>query len=341
MESRKVLITGVTGFLGAHTAIKLLNEGYEVIGTLRSKDRIPSMRKTIQENTIHHERLSFEVADLNDGEIWYQLTDGVDYIQHVASPFPATLPKNEEDLILPAKNGTLQILKAAKYNKVQRVVMTSSLSAIAYGQNGIDKNKVFNESDWTDISSGKDITPYYKSKTIAERAAWDFIKSTNSDLELVTVCPGAILGPVLENDYGTSANIVVSLMNGSYPALPKIGFDLVDVRSVADLLMKAMTAPAAAGNRYIAASEYMTLKEVALILKDHYPGRKVPLAQFPDFITKLIANFRPELKPVLLEMKRRKTDLTKARRELGWRPIPAKDAVIACAESVLKHQIVK
>jgi dihydroflavonol-4-reductase len=341
MEIRKVLLTGVTGFLGSHTAIQLLNEGYEVIGTLRSNDRIPSIRKVIKEHSLHHERLSFAVADLSDGDIWYKLTEGVDFIQHIASPFPPTVPKDEDDLILPAKNGTLQILRAAKYNKVKRVVMTSSLSAIAYGQDNFDKNKVYNESDWTDISSSNDITPYYKSKTIAERAAWDFLKSNPSDLELVTICPGAILGPVMESDFGTSANIVIAMLNGSYPALPKIGFDLVDVRSVADLLIKAMTAPKAAGNRYIAASEYLTLKEIAITLKEHFPGRKVPIAQFPNIVTKLIANFRPELRPVLLEMKRRKTDLTKAKKELDWQPIPARDAVIACAESVIEQQIVK
>ncbi|APU98530.1 hypothetical protein BV902_21120 [Sphingobacterium sp. B29] len=237
MKNQQVLLTGVTGFLGAHTAIQLLNKGYEVIGTLRNGDRISSIKEVI--------------------------------VQHT------------------------------------------------------------------------DLTPYYKSKTIAEKAAWNFIQKDASSLELVTVCPGAILGPVIERDHGTSAEIVVALMNGSYTALPKIGFDLVDVRSVADLLILAMESPEATGNRYIAATGYLTLKAVALILKDHFPGRKIPTAEFPNFIRRMLAQFRPELKPVLLEMVRRKTDISKAQRELGWKPIPVKEAVISCANSLLELQIVK
>lgn len=341
MKIEKVLLTGITGFLGAHTAITLLNAGYEVIGTLRSEGRKAAILQVIKKHTANIDRLSFAVADLSDKDIWYELTQGVDFIQHVASPFPSTLPKNEDELIRPAKDGTLNILRAAARNNVKRVILTSGLCSIAYGIDEWDDNKVFNENDWTNINSDKDITPYYKSKTIAERAAWDYMKSNLTDLELVTVCPGAILGPVLEEDYGNSANMIIALLDGSYPAIPKIGFDLVDVRSVADLLVKAMESPKAPGNRYIAASEYLKFKEVASILKERYPDRKIPRAEFPNFITRLIANFRPELKPVLLEMKRRKTDLTKARKELGWEPIPAKDAVIACAESILQHQIVQ
>jgi len=340
MKNRKVLLTGVTGFLGSHTAIQLLNKGYEVIGTVRAKNRIDSIREVIATHTDHNHKLSFVVADLSDKEIWTELTQGVDFVQHVASPFPRELPKHEDELIVPAKNGTLNILNAAAANNVKRVVMTSSLAAIAYGKSKKEFDKVFNESDWTDINTKKDITPYLKSKTIAEKAAWDFIHNNPSDLELVTVCPGAILGPVMEKDFGTSANIVISLLNGSYPALPKIGFDVVDVRSVADLLIRAMEMPKAAGNRYIAASEYLTMKEVSGILKEHYPKRKIPSAEFPNFVTRVIAMFRPELKPVLLEMKRRKTDLSKAINELQWQPIPARDAVVACAESVLEHKIV-
>ncbi|WPU91740.1 NAD-dependent epimerase/dehydratase family protein [Mucilaginibacter sabulilitoris] len=340
MNNRKVLLTGVTGFLGSHTAIQLLNKGYEVIGTVRAKNRINSIRNVIAAHTDQNHKLSFVVADLSDKEIWTELTQGVEFVQHVASPFPRELPKHEDELIVPAKNGTLNILNAAAANNVKRVVMTSSLAAIAYGKSKEEFDKVFNENDWTDINQKKDITPYLKSKTIAEKAAWDIIRDTPSTLELVTVCPGAILGPVIEQDFGTSANIVISLLNGSYPAIPKIGFDIVDVRSVADLLIRAMEIPKAAGNRYIAASEYLTMKEVSGILKEHYPERKIPTAEFPNFVTRVIAMFRPELEPVLLEMKRRKTDISKAINELQWQPISAREAVVACAESVLEHKIV-
>lgn len=341
MNNKKVLLTGVTGFLGSHTAIQLLNKGYEVVGTLRTEDRIDSIKKVISAHTNQLDKLTFAVASLSDEDIWSELTEGVDFIQHIASPFPSELPKHEDELIIPARYGTLNILKAAAANKVKRVVMTSSLAAIAYGKSGGQLNKVFNENDWTDINNNKDVTPYYKSKTIAERAAWDFIQQNHSDLELVTVCPGAILGPVIEKDSGTSVNMIISLLNGSFPALPKIGFDLVDVRSVADLLIRGMEIPQAAGKRYIGAAEYLTLKDVALILKEHYPERKIPTAEFPNFVTRILALFRPVLKPVLLETVRRKTDLSRAVKELHWQPLSAREAVIACAESLLLQKILK
>ena len=340
MNNKKVLLTGVTGFLGSHTAIQLLNKGYQVIGTLRDKDRIDSIREVIGLHTHHIDNLTFAVADLSDPEIWKELTRGVDFVQHVASPFPRELPKNEDELIIPAKNGALNLLRAAAANNVKRVVLTSALAAIAYGKTPSDLKNIFDENDWTDVSSNKDITPYYKSKTIAERVAWDFIRDSQSNLELVTVCPGAILGPVIEKDFGTSANIVISLLNRSFPVIPKIGFELVDVRSVADVLIKAMEIPHAAGNRYIASSGYLTMKNVADILQANYPERKIPSIEIPNLVTKVIALFQPILKPVLLEMVKRNIDLSKAQRELQWVPITPKDSIIACAESIFEQKLV-
>jgi len=338
--SKRVLLTGVTGFLGSHTAIQLLNKGYEVVGTLRSKDRINSIREVIGKHTANINKLTFVEADLNDSNIWLKLTKNIDYIQHVASPFPRDVPKNENELIIPAKQGTLNILKAATSNNVKRVVMVSSLGAIAYGKTKSELDKVFNENDWTDVTNQKDTTPYYRSKTIAEKVAWDFIKQEKSTLELTTVCPGAILGPVIDNDFGTSANIIISLLNGSLPALPKIEFDIVDVRSVADLLIRAMEMSKAAGNRYIAASEHFTYKETAQILKQEYPERKIPSLELPNFVTKLFSIFQPLLRPVLLENVKRKINISKAKKDLQWQPLSAKEAIIACAESVLEKKIV-
>lgn len=341
MSNKRVLLTGVTGFLGSHTAIQLLNKGYEVVGTLRSKDRINSIKEVIGKHTTNINNLTFVEADLNDSNIWLDLTKNIDYIQHVASPFPRDVPKHENELIIPAKQGTLNILKAATANKVKRVVMVSSLGAVAYGKTKRELNKVFNENDWTDVTNQKDTTPYYRSKTIAEKVAWDFIKQEKSSLELTTICPGAILGPVIDNDFGTSANIIISLLNSSLPALPKIEFDIVDVRSVSDLLIRAMEMPQAAGNRYIAASEHFTFKEIAQILKQEYPNRKIPSWELPNFVTKLFSIFQPLLRPVLLENVKRKTDINKAKKELQWQPLSAKEAVIACAESILENKIVK
>lgn len=340
MNNKRVLLTGVTGFLGSHTAIQLLNKGYKVVGTLRSKDRIDSIREVIGKQTSNIDNLNFVEADLGNSDLWLELTRDIDYIQHIASPFPRTMPKFENDLIIPAKKGTLNILKAAKTNHVKRVVMVSALGAITYGKTKRELNTIFNENDWTDVSNYKDTTPYYRSKTIAEKVAWDFIKEEKTGLELTTICPGAILGPVIDKDFGTSANIIISLLNGSLPALPKIEFDIVDVRSVADLLIKSMEMPQAANNRYIAVSGHFNYKEIAQILKQEYPDRKIPSIELPDFVTKIFSVFQPLLKPVLLENVKRKIDASKATKELNWQPLSSKEAILSCAKSLLENKII-
>lgn len=342
MNNKRVLLTGVTGFLGSHTTIQLLNEGYEVVGTLRSRDRINSIQEIIGKHTANTNNLTFAEADLNDSAVWFQLTKNIDYVQHIASPFPRELPKHENDLIIPAKSGTLNILNAATKNKVKRVVMVSSLAAVVYGKKKNELNKVFNESDWTDETNKKDTTPYFRSKTIAEKAAWEFMKQSDSGLELTTVLPGVILGTVLEKDFGTSANTVIKILDGSSPALPKIGFDIVDVRSVTDLLIRAMEMPQAAGNRYIASAGYLTFKEVARILKQQYPDRKIPKKELPNFAARLFSIFEPSLKPILIELGvKRKTDISKAKKELQWETLSVQEAVTACAKSVFEKGIVE
>lgn len=341
MNEKKVLLTGITGFVGSHTAIQLLDRGYQVIGTLRSHERINSIKEIIGKHTAHIQNLTFAVAELNNSKVWFELTKNVDYVQHIASPFPRELPRHEDDLIVPAKAGTLNVLQAAAANNVKRVVITSSLAAVVYGKTKSEFSRVFTENDWSDETNKKDTTPYIRSKTIAEKAAWSYIKQNSSGPELVTVCPGAILGPVLEKDFGTSANIVVTLLDGSLPALPKIEFDVVDVRSVAELLIKAMETPQAAGNRYIATSGHVTFREVAQMLKRQYPDRKIPTTVVPNFVTRLFSIFQPLLKPVLIDCVERKTDISKAKDELQWRPSSSEQAVIACAESVIENGLVK
>lgn len=343
METKAtVLLTGVSGFLGSHTTIQLLEKGYTVIGTLRNMKRAEALKKVIGRHTSRTGNLHFVEADLIDGDVWKEITKGVDYIQHIASPFPRELPKKEEDLIIPAKNGTLNILKAASENGVKRVVLTSSIAAVVYGKPKEHRSGIFNESHWTDFQNKKDSTPYFRSKTIAEQAAWDFMKNDQRGLELVTVCPGAILGPVLEQDFGTSANIVIKLLDGSSPALPDIGFDIVDVRSVADLLIKAMEKPQAANQRYVGTAGYMKFKEVAQVLKKAYPERKIPNRILPNFMVRLFSNIDKSIKPILVELgTERKTDNTKARKELAWQPIANQDAVLSCAESIFKLGLVK
>lgn len=341
-KSEKVLLTGVTGFLGSHTTIQLLEKGYQVLGTMRDLSRSESIKKVIATHTKYIDKLTFAQADLSDDSVWQDLAKGVDYIQHIASPFPRVLPKREEDLIEPAKRGTLSIMRAAVANQVQRVVLTSSTGSIMYGKEKDQRSRTFTEADWTDATNKKDSTPYFRSKTIAEKAAWDFIQQDQSGLELATVCPGAILGPVLEKDFGTSANLVIKTMDGTAPAMPKIGFDTVDVRSVADLLIRAMESPKAANQRYIGSAGYLSFMDVANILREAYPNHKIPKFYLPNFAVKLYANIDPSLKPVLLDLgTERKLDNRKAKQDLGWQPIDNKEAVLACAESVIKLGLLK
>lgn len=337
----KVLLTGVTGFLGSHTAIQLLENNYEVTGTLRNLKRSEEIRDIIGRHTSKGGRLHFAEADLMDKEVWHDLTRNVDFVQHVASPFPRELPKQEDDLILPAKEGVLNVLKAASSNGVKRVVLTSSIAAIMYGRDKKHRSGLYNETHWTDFTNRKDSTPYYRSKTIAEKAAWDFMEKDKSGMELVTVCPGAILGPVLETDFGTSANIVIKLLNGSTPAIPDLGFEIVDVRSVADLLIRAMEMPEAANQRFLGTAGYVTFKEVAQILKETYPSKKISSKSIPSFLVGFLSNFDKTLKPILTDLgETRKADSSKARTILLWQPIPNREAILSCAESVMELGIV-
>ncbi|MEN0002914.1 MAG: aldehyde reductase [Bacteroidota bacterium] len=338
----KVLLTGVTGFLGSHTTIQLLNKGYEVLGTLRNMKRAEEIKAVIAQHTDQIEQLHFAEADLTDASAWEKLMQGVDYVQHIASPFPRVLPKNEEKLIGPAKNGTLNVLKAAAKRGVKRVVLTSSTGAIVYGRPKSQRSGTYTERDWTDEHNKSDSTPYFRSKTIAEKAAWEFIEKDTSGMELAVICPGAILGPVLEKDFGTSANIVIKTMDGSSPALPKLGFPMVDVRSVADLQIRAMESPKAAGERFAATAGYHSFKEVAAILKAAYPSRKIPSATLPNFAVRLFAKLDPTLGPILIDLGvERKVSNAKAKEVLDWQPIDNKEAILACAKSVFEQGILK
>lgn len=333
----KVLLTGISGFLGSHTAIRLLENDYEVIGTLRNPDRIESIKLVLANHTTKITNLKFVKAELLDEQVWQSIIKEVDYVQHIASPFPRELPKDENEIIKPAKEGTLNILKAASANGVKRVVITSSIAAVVYGKDKEHRHGTFDESDWTDVTIRKDTSPYYRSKTIAEKAAWDFIKNNNSNMEIATVCPGAILGPILETDFGTSANMVIKLLDGSMPALPDIGFDIVDVRSVADLLILAMEKPEAANQRFIATEEYMKFKEVAKVLKEAYPDAKIPEKILPDFVVRLFANIDKTIKPVLIDLgTERKSSNAKAKQILNWKSLSNRKAILSCAESAIK-----
>lgn len=341
-NKKKVLLTGITGFLGSHTAIQLLEKGYHVIGTLRDIKRVASIKDVIAQHTTHIDNLSFAEAEIDDTGVWKTLMKDIDFVQHIASPFPKVMPKNEDDIIIPARQGNVNILSAAAAAGVKRVVITGSSSAVSYGQLPENKNRTYDESDWTNLNLSNDLTPYFKSKTIAEKAAWDFMAKDTSGLELTVVCPGLILGPLLEQDFNASANVVIKMLDGSLPAVPKIGYDIVDVRSVASLLILAMEKTEAAGERYIGAAGYMTFSEIAAVLKSTYPKMKIPTRKLPNFMVRIFSLFDPTLKPILLDLgTKRLLNNSKAVNQLGWNPILPETAVITSALSILKLGIVK
>jgi len=341
----KVLITGVTGFIGSHVAIQLLNAGYQVRGSLRNPKRIEDIKQVIAGHTNNIGNLTFVEAELTDAKSWVEATKGMDYVQHIASPQTGVLPKHEDDLIIPAKEGTLNILESALKNGVKRVIMTSSAAAIGYG-NLKSTTQPYTEEHWTDIKDRKDTTPYIRSKTIAEKAAWKFMQQhvQNNQMELVTVQPVAVLGPVIEKDYGVSAEWIKKLLDGDFPGTPKFGISMVDVRDVADLQIKAMEQKEAAGQRFICNAGFYWASEIVKIIKETHPQykKRMPKFNLPSFVIRLMGVFDPLLRSALNELgKKRIFDNSKAVNQLNWYPRSTKEALIATVNSLIELGLVK
>jgi len=340
----RILVTGGTGFLGAHCLIQLLAAGHETRTTVRDQAREKDVRAMLQEGGAGDagNRLSLFAADLNADAGWAEAADGCDYVLHVASPFPSAIPKDENELIVPARGGALRVLRASRDAGVKRVVLTSSFAAIGYGFKG--RTATFTEEDWTNLNDPA-VQPYQKSKTIAEREAWDFIAREGGGLELAVVNPVGIFGPVLGPDYSTSILIVKRLMDGSIPGCPDLRFGAVDVRDVADLHLKAMTEPAAHGERFLAtAGDFVSILQIAQILKENLgdAARKVPTRSVPSWLLRAMALFDPQVRGVLPELGNRKNASNeKARRLLGWSPRSPKDAALATARSLLELGLLK
>jgi len=336
MTGTTVLVTGGSGYIAGFVIQDLLVQGHHVRATLRSKARADEVRDWLGGVAHDPGRLSFVEADLSSDAGWAEAVDGASFVQHVASPIPTVNPRDEDELIRPARDGTLRVLRAARNAGVRRVVITSSIAAIAYGHGS--REIPFTEADWTDITRTDDSSAYERSKTIAERAAWDWHTREGGALELATVNPGAVLGPVLGRDFSASLAIVVKLMDGSAPAIPRYGWPIVDVRDVADLHLRAMTDPAAAGKRFIAATEFLWMHEVAALLRQHLGehARRVPGMRVPDALVRLMGLFDPVIGGRLFELgKKRPVSNARAREVLGWTPRPAARTVIECAESLV------
>ncbi len=332
-----IVVTGIGGFLGRHIAAQLLRAGYEVRGTLRSLKRASVVEVAIRSaEGAAAGKLSFVETDLLSDKGWDTAFSGAAGVIHTASPFPSSLPKDENELIRPACEGTLRVLRAAKNIGIRRVVLTSSVAAIAYGSG----RAPFTESDWTDVE-GPLATPYYKSKTLAERAAWDFARE--NDLELVVINPGMILGPILGKDSGTSVGIVKNLLKGRYPVMPDFRISVADVRDVAEAHVLALAVPEAAGERFIAGGEVLSMKDIAGVLRRDFPAyaRRLPKFVLPTWLAGFAVRFDPGLKLIIRELGRdARVSNKKARRVLGWKPRPEAEAIRASAESLIAAGLV-
>ncbi|QMU69591.1 aldehyde reductase [Streptacidiphilus sp. P02-A3a] len=331
-----VLVTGGSGFLGARVIARALAEGFRVRTTVRSLSREPRVRADLAAMGVDAgDALAFVEADLTSDAGWPQAVAGTRYVLHTASPFPLGVPEHEDDLIVPAREGTLRVLRAARDAGVRRVVVTSSFAAVGYGRPATERT--FTEDDWTDPDS--DIAPYVKSKTLAERAAWDFVEREGGGLELAVINPVGIFGPVVGTDYAASINMVAQLFSGTMPGTPRLYFGVVDVRDAAELHLRAMTHPEAAGQRFIAtAGDVVSLHQIALTLRDRLgeAAGTVPTAELSDETVRQAAETDPALKGLLPNLGViRHVSNDKARTLLGWAPRSSEDTVAATAESLL------
>jgi nucleoside-diphosphate-sugar epimerase len=334
-----VLVTGGSGFVGSHIILQLLSAGHLVRTTVRSLKREESVRTMLRgAGADAGERLSFFSADLERDEGWSEAVAGSDYVMHVASPIPIEAPKTEDELIVPARDGVLRVLRAARDANVKRVVLTSSCGAIYYGHPPQDAP--FDETSWTNLDG--EMSAYVRSKALAERAAWDFMAREGGALELAVVNPAGIFGPVLGPDFSSSIELVKRLMNG-IPGCPRLYFGVVDVRDVADMHLRAMTRPAASGERFIAVSgDAMSMLDIATALKASLgdAARKVPTRQLPDWLVRLMGVFSASVRPLIpLLGNIRNATSGKAERLLGWKPRSRESAVVATAESLVKFGI--
>jgi|SRR5215208_3270314 len=339
-SSTRILITGANGFIGLHTVLHFLQLGYNIRATVRTEGQEKKVRETLAQHVDTH-KLEFFYADLMQDKGWDQAVDGCDFVLHLASPFPTEAPKDENELILPAREGTLRILRAAQKGGVKRVVLVSSVAAVTDGHE--KENRVFNEKDWTDVS--KTNYAYAKSKTLAERAAWEFIDSqdNNNRMELVAVNPSNVFGPVLDNRHHTSTEWFRTLLRREIPGLTRTQLNFVDVRDLVEIIDKAMSTPEAAGKRFIANGASIPLAEFAGILNRHFASRgyRVPTRVLPDWLVRFFAVFVPKTRPVVQAVGWRYSLSTEqARSILGWQSRPYEGTIIEMAESLIEHGLV-
>ena len=341
--SQTVLVTGATGFIAKHCIKFLLEAGYQVRGTMRSSASEPALRQLFSSLGFSGSRISFVITDLTQDQGWVEAATGCDYVLHVASPVLNKPPKHEDEVIIPAREGTLRVLRAAASAGVRRVVLTSSVSALAEGHRREVYRRRFTEADWSDLS-GK-IMPYGKSKTLAEKSAWNFCQGPEADgMELVTICPGYVFGPVLDDGrVSPSIDMVRRTLLGEYPGSARLSLPMIDVRDLAAAHVAAMVKPELAGQRLVAVKETLWQTELSQILAQEYGPRgfKASVRQLPDFLIKVVALFDPQIR-LIVEMLGKEIvfDDRHSRSLLGEPRNSARDAILATAESLIAHGMI-
>ena len=337
-DAAPVLVTGGTGYLGTHTVGRLLADGHRVRTTVRNLDRASEVRGAVAAAgipaAVAEERLEIVAADLAADDGWPEAVAGCAYVLHVASPFYTVDPDHADELIGPARDGSLRVLRAARDAGVRRVVLTSSFAAIGYSPKPDD---TYDESDWTNPDDTD--SPYIKSKAIAEAAAWDFVRSEGGGLELTVINPTGIFGPVLSPRLSSSIGLVKAMLDGTHPPVPHLYFGVVDVRDVADLHVRAMTHPKAAGERFLATSgDAISYRQLSEILAEHYGSRggALPVSELTDDQLREAARTMPALRDAVLRAGRIPVmNTAKVRDLLGWTPREPAETIIETAESLL------
>jgi len=343
-NSTTVLVTGGTGFVAMRIILQLLQQGYNVRTTVRNINSAEKVITVMRANRISNlEQLTFIEAELTNDDNWEQAMKGCKYVLSVASPVFFEVPKDEKEAIRPAIDGILRVLKFASKAGVKRVVMTSNFGAVGFSQT--DKTRETTEEDWTDVNV-KGLSVYEKSKTLAEKAAWNFIRKEGGSLEFATINAVAIYGPALDEHISGSFHLITNLLSGEMKLVPNIALNVVDVRDVADLHIRAMTTPEAAGQRFIAMADgQITLPEIATLLKNKLPevSQKVSLKKLPDFIVKTGALFNDRAREgaLFLNMNRNVSN-AKAKKILDWKPLSNREeTILAAVESMIKYHIIK
>lgn len=336
--SRTVLVSGGSGYIAGFIIRQLLAEGWTVHTTVRDLKREAELRPLLGATP---ETLRFFAADLTADAGWAEAMAGCSHVLHVASPFSSKPPRNPDDLIVPAREGTIRTLRLAKAAGVQRFVQTSSVAAIAYGHG--KGHHSFTEANWTNVHS-RDAYAYVKSKTIAERAAREWMAKEGGGMEFLSINPAAVLGPVWSRDFSASIEMVNQLLSGALPGCPDLGFGIVDVRDLADLHVRVLTEPGLDGERFIASGPFLKMIEVAAILRSAMPleARNVPTRRLPDWIVRFAAKFNPLIRQVVGELGNvRDASAAHALERLGWQTRPAEQSIVDCAKSLIAQGIVR